>query len=260
MTMSMADSNDQSRLMESLRAYESIGSLNLPFLDEQSSAGRDFDIQLNEMLQVNGTPQNDGMLDAGPLEQLPQLPYHPSEIQQNNGMLDAPPLEQLSQFSKFSSHPNQKPKQNIDLDWPMDNVSEASSTMSRTTAIVVYDGKGHKRGGSFTKNLKNVNNGEPGGSSRTQFREADMERARLILPLLSGTIAILRYGCGCRSPRGTCNHNTFIAGLALPDGIVCANCQAGATEKVSRIPQTSPPSHTSHLNPPLITSSLSAFF
>ena len=66
---------------------------------------------------------------------------------------------------------------------------------------------------------------------RSPRSETDMERARIVLPMLRS--AILRYACGCRS-RGICNHHCFTSGLALPDGLSCGRCSSGVLVHLSR--------------------------
>jgi hypothetical protein len=99
--------------------------------------------------------------------------------------------------------------------------------------VVIFDAKGHKKGARDMNNLHQFGV-ESDDGQKIQRSEADNERARKTLSILAGKIAILRYACGCKSPKGICNHHSFSGGLNLPDGVICPGCRnGGAAIRVS---------------------------
>jgi hypothetical protein len=91
--------------------------------------------------------------------------------------------------------------------------------------IVVYNAKGQRKDADNQSNGKNSVI-HPTSSSQPKVRStADMERAQATLSMLPGVVAVIRYECRCKSAQGTCNHRTFAAGLALPNGLICGPCR-----------------------------------
>lgn len=190
----MADA-DTLQMLDGLKDFISSEPWDLSFLDEQSFTSQNFGHGISK------TQQNDDIFGAS-FGGVPQL----------------------------SGNQDRKRKRGNSFDLTTSGMHRASQR-PRSPAVVVYDAKGHKRGDNFMVD-RHVLDVEPEDIQRPQRTMEDMKRARAVLSMLPGVVAILRYACGCKSRQGTCNHYSFSGGLALPDGLICGTCRNGAAIQV----------------------------